>query len=165
MFIETDIIVQETSPCMAEKGTFKAKTIAPRMLDEIFPYLNATIKSGVLRVGSFEYSKDGIVYVLMENQINIKKFLNNTHLYELLEELTDLLNDTWEKREEITPDSSLAKNISPLEVFKHLPRMNCKQCGFANCMAFAGQISRRTSHLDECPHLTGEQISLLEQIL
>ena len=165
MFIDNDIIVQQTSPCMAQKGTFKAKTIAPHTLDEIFPYLNATIKSGVLRVGSFEYSKDGIVYVFMGNQINIKKFINNTHLYELLDELTDFLNDIWQRRDEITPDDTLAKNISPIEVFKHLPKKNCKVCGEVNCMAFAGKISRRVLELYECPYISHESKLILEQLL
>ena len=35
------------------------------------------------------------------------------------------------------------KEISPLDVYKLLPETNCKECGEANCMAFATKGGQR----------------------
>ena len=35
------------------------------------------------------------------------------------------------------------KEISPLHVYKLLPRTNCKICGEENCMAFATKVVNR----------------------
>ncbi len=32
------------------------------------------------------------------------------------------------------------KEISPIDVYKLLPKTNCKECGEANCMAFATKV-------------------------
>jgi acetyl-CoA decarbonylase/synthase complex subunit gamma len=47
--------------------------------------------------------------------------------------------------------------LSPLDVYKLLPRTNCKQCGEENCMAFATKLVNREVPLDKCtPLLTKE---------
>ncbi len=35
------------------------------------------------------------------------------------------------------------KAVSPIEVYKLLPRTNCKECGEENCMAFAVKLVNR----------------------
>jgi len=46
-----------------------------------------------------------------------------------------------------------AKELSPIEVYKILPRTNCKECGETNCMAFAAKLVNREATLQECPPL------------
>jgi acetyl-CoA decarbonylase/synthase complex subunit gamma len=46
-----------------------------------------------------------------------------------------------------------AKELSPIEVYQSLPRTNCKECGEANCMAFAAKLVNREALLDECTPL------------
>ena len=45
------------------------------------------------------------------------------------------------------------KELSPIDVYKLLPRTNCKECGQDNCMAFATKIVNREVQLDQCPPL------------
>jgi len=45
------------------------------------------------------------------------------------------------------------KEISPIDVYKLLPRTNCKECGEENCMAFAAKLVNREVKLEECPPL------------
>jgi acetyl-CoA decarbonylase/synthase complex subunit gamma len=42
------------------------------------------------------------------------------------------------------------KEISPIDVYKLLPKTNCKECGEANCMAFATKLINREVQLDQC---------------
>ncbi len=43
--------------------------------------------------------------------------------------------------------------LSPIDVYMLLPRTNCKECGEANCMAFAAKLVNREVALEECPPL------------
>jgi acetyl-CoA decarbonylase/synthase complex subunit gamma len=45
------------------------------------------------------------------------------------------------------------KELSPIDVYKLLPKTNCKECGVDNCMAFATKIVNREVQVDQCPPL------------
>ncbi len=45
------------------------------------------------------------------------------------------------------------KELSPIDVYTLLPRTNCKECGEANCMAFAAKLVNREVSLEDCPPL------------
>jgi acetyl-CoA decarbonylase/synthase complex subunit gamma len=45
------------------------------------------------------------------------------------------------------------KELSPIDVYKLLPKTNCKECGEENCMAFATKIVNREVQLEQCPPL------------
>ncbi len=45
------------------------------------------------------------------------------------------------------------KELSPIDVYKLLPKTNCKECGVENCMAFATKIVNREVTLDQCKPL------------
>ncbi|MCW4046207.1 MAG: acetyl-CoA decarbonylase/synthase complex subunit gamma [Candidatus Bathyarchaeota archaeon] len=45
------------------------------------------------------------------------------------------------------------KELSPIDVYKLLPKTNCKECGQENCMAFATKIVNREVTLEQCPPL------------
>jgi acetyl-CoA decarbonylase/synthase complex subunit gamma len=45
------------------------------------------------------------------------------------------------------------KELSPIDIYKLLPKTNCKECGQENCMAFATKIVNREVMVDECKPL------------
>ncbi len=47
--------------------------------------------------------------------------------------------------------------ISPIEVYKILPRTNCKECGEENCMAFTTKLVNKEIRLDQCTPLLDEK--------
>jgi len=46
--------------------------------------------------------------------------------------------------------------LSGLEVYKLLPKTNCKECGFPTCLAFAMKLAAKQVELDACPHVSPE---------
>lgn len=52
--------------------------------------------------------------------------------------------------------------LSGLDIYKLLPKTNCRECGFATCLAFAMQLAKKTVSLDKCPYLSAEAKRLLE---
>ena len=49
------------------------------------------------------------------------------------------------------------KELSPIDVYKLLPKINCKECGEKNCMAFAAKLVSREKSLENCPLLLTEK--------
>jgi len=48
----------------------------------------------------------------------------------------------------------LAKaEISPIDIYKFLPKTNCGECGERTCMAFATKLASREARLKDCPPL------------
>jgi acetyl-CoA decarbonylase/synthase, CODH/ACS complex subunit gamma len=43
--------------------------------------------------------------------------------------------------------------VSPIEIFKKLPKTNCGDCGVPTCMAFAVMLSQGKAELSKCPHV------------
>ena len=52
--------------------------------------------------------------------------------------------------------------LTGLEIYKNLPKTNCKDCGFPTCLAFAMKIATKQVALDKCPHITAAGAAALE---
>ena len=44
--------------------------------------------------------------------------------------------------------------LSGLDIYKLLPKTNCKDCGFPTCLAFAMQLAAGKIELEKCPHVS-----------
>ena len=52
--------------------------------------------------------------------------------------------------------------LSGLQIYKLLPRTNCKECGFPTCLAFAMKLAARQVELSACPYVSDESKSQLD---
>jgi acetyl-CoA decarbonylase/synthase complex subunit gamma len=46
--------------------------------------------------------------------------------------------------------------MSGLQIYKLLPKTNCKECGFPTCLAFAMKLAAKQVELDACPYVSDE---------
>lgn len=53
--------------------------------------------------------------------------------------------------------------ISGLEIYKLLPKTNCRQCGYSTCLAFGLQLAKREVNLDKCPYVSEEAKKILTE--
>jgi acetyl-CoA decarbonylase/synthase complex subunit gamma len=56
--------------------------------------------------------------------------------------------------------------VSPIEIFKKLPKTNCGDCGVPTCMAFAVSLTQGKAELSQCPHVdsaAAEELSASSQ--
>ncbi len=51
--------------------------------------------------------------------------------------------------------------LSGVEIFKHLPKTNCKKCGHPTCLAFAMKLAAKQATLDACPDASEEAKAFL----
>jgi acetyl-CoA decarbonylase/synthase complex subunit gamma len=52
--------------------------------------------------------------------------------------------------------------LSGLEIYKLLPKTNCKECGFPTCLAFAMKLAAKQVSLSDCPYVSDEAKEKLE---
>jgi len=51
--------------------------------------------------------------------------------------------------------------LSGVEIFKLLPKTNCKKCGSPTCLAFAMKLAQRQASIDSCPDVSEEAKKIL----
>ncbi len=70
--------------------------------------------------------------------------------------LVALVNDVWEKRDQIEPDLTIHERLQPLELYRLLPGTNCKACGEATCFNLALKLAAGQVELAACTPLMQE---------
>lgn len=53
--------------------------------------------------------------------------------------------------------------LTAMQIYKSLPKTNCKDCGLPTCMAFAMQVAAKRKALTECPHISEDAKSDLSE--
>lgn len=53
--------------------------------------------------------------------------------------------------------------LTGVEIFKLLPKTNCKKCGHPTCLAFAMKLAQRQASLDQCPDVSEEAKRILSE--
>jgi len=51
--------------------------------------------------------------------------------------------------------------MTGVQIFKLLPKTNCKKCGHPTCLAFAMKLAQRAATIDDCPDISEEAKSVL----
>ena len=51
--------------------------------------------------------------------------------------------------------------VTGMDIYKNLPKTNCKDCGFPTCLAFAMQVAGKQKALSDCPHVSDEAAGAL----
>jgi acetyl-CoA decarbonylase/synthase complex subunit gamma len=53
--------------------------------------------------------------------------------------------------------------LSGIQIYKMLPRTNCKECGFPTCLAFAMKLAAKQVELSLCPYVSDESKEILSE--
>ncbi|MGQ9709276.1 MAG: (Fe-S)-binding protein [Anaerolineae bacterium] len=144
-----------TPPC--EPGAERFSAIAHLSTDirEVFPYLNATLRGAIYEpaVPSVSWRKAGHYVTFQPNQIAISNVEDRETAIAEIEGIIRLTNRTWERRDQIEPNYETRRRPTGLELYKLLPRTNCKACGEASCFAFANKLAAGQVQLEACTPL------------
>ena len=52
--------------------------------------------------------------------------------------------------------------LTGIEIYKYLPKTNCKECGFPTCLAFAMKLAAKGVELSLCPYVSDEAKQALD---
>jgi ArsR family metal-binding transcriptional regulator len=160
-----------TPPC--EPGAERFSAIARLITDitEALPYLNATLRGAVYSgaAAALTWKKGGHNIAFHPYEIAVSNVPDRDAAIQEIEGVIKLVNRTWERRSEITPSYEERRRSGPMDVYKLLPRTNCKACGEASCFIFASKLVVGQMRLENCPLLNDpqqtEQLAQLEDML
>ena len=171
MLIEKYDLEVFTPPCDPGAERYAARARLTVDLSDVLPYLNATLR--------------GAVYLPSANALTWKKGGHNIafHAYEIatsnvedrdqaekeLKGLIDLVNRTWERQADITPDIETHQRPTSMAIYKLLPQTNCKQCGEPTCYTFALKLAASQRQIADCSPLSElqytEKLAALQAIM
>lgn len=149
------IVISDCNP-----SSQKVNAVADLFADigELLPYLNSVLKGlhyfeeeKVLTV-----KKEGRLITFRPKQIAVTKVEDEQEATRIVDELVQILNETYENKDRINPICHSRPIPRPLDIFKLLPGKNCKECGEPTCMAFAFRVINNELELGKCPLLLTE---------
>lgn len=159
MLIENYQLEVSTPPC--EPGAERFSAIGKLSVDisPALPYLNATLRGAVYHPAakSLTWKKAGHNIAFSSFEIAISNAEDRAGAEGELKGLIDLVNRTWERRDQITPSTEVRRRPTPMQVYKLLPGTNCGECGEATCWVFAAKLAVSQKDLADCPLLHEEQ--------
>ena len=156
----------ETSKCDSMATRLRAVAELEVDVSCVFPYLNSRFHDCKYspEVPAVRFKSGGRIYAVHSRMIvtGVDEFDDAQPAFA---HIRDVINDTWERRSEITPREQPRVQTSALEVLKSLPRTNCGECGAKTCMAFAVKLTSGQARLDECPPLDPAARERLQAVL
>jgi len=160
-----------TPPCDPGAERYAARARLTVDISEVLPYLNATLRGAIYHPGAnaLTWKKGGHNIAFHAYEIATSNVEDRDGAEQEIEGLIDLVNRTWERKNEITPDTTTRQRPTPMAIYKLLPNTNCKECGEPTCYSFALKLAASQKKLADCLPLGAPQYAekfvALEKIL
>jgi ArsR family metal-binding transcriptional regulator len=171
MLIEKYDLEIITPPCEPGAERYAAKAHLTADISESLPYLNATLRGAVYlpAAHALTWKKGGHNIVFHAYEIATSDVEDRAGAAKELQGLIDLVNRTWARRAEITPDANTRQRPTPMAIYKLLPNTNCKKCGEPTCFTFALKLAASQKQLADCPSLFepayAEKLAVLQSLV
>lgn len=171
MLIEKYDVEVFTPPCDPGAERYSARARWTVDISEVLPYLNATLRGAIYfpEAKALTWKKGGHNIAFHAYEGATSNVEDRDGAEKELRGLIDLVNRTWERRAEITPDTATRQRPTPMAIYKLLPQTNCKQCGEPTCYTFALKLAVSQKKLADCPPLSEpqntEKLGALEEIV
>jgi ArsR family metal-binding transcriptional regulator len=165
MFGQAAIMV--LAQCVADVTRIRLIAHISGDMTEVFPYLNAEMQTAC-------YNRHGPTFTFMDGyrmismyprRIAIAKADEIVDGWRTLEMIRRRVNEVWARRSQIEPSYEMREKPPALEIFKRLPRTNCRACGEATCLAFAVKLWQGDAAPSECSPVFGGEFGHLKDAL
>jgi ArsR family metal-binding transcriptional regulator len=136
-------------------------------ISEALPYLNAVLGGDayIKDPPSVTFKTQGKLITVHARKIAVNALGDEAEAHHIIEWLKKEINDAWENRQNIVPKYDGKAKPLILDIYKLLPRTNCRKCGQPTCMMFASLATEGIKGHEDCPELTGERASGLKDYL
>ena len=137
-----EVAIMVLAPCVADKSRMRFIAHLGGSLAPALPYLNAELPEAC-------YNPKGETLTFMDRyrlvtlypyRVVVAKNDDIVDGWRVLELVRRRINETWARRREIAPCYQTREKPPALEIYKRLPRTNCRACGQLTCLAFAVMV-------------------------
>jgi ArsR family metal-binding transcriptional regulator len=154
-------------PCIADPEKIRVIAEVSDEIHEVFPYLNAIIKGCIYNHPALTLTirNEEKLITLHANHITMTLIEDEKEAQEVLNWLKDLINETYQKKDQIEPNYSSGDQLKPSDIQKLLPGTNCKECGFRSCLAFAFKLVDEKVEIVKCLPLFSDLYQAKRKVL
>lgn len=150
--------VKDLLPCIADPSKYRViGRVDVKNLKEVAPYLARVIPNASYNAkdGWISFKKgQRIITIHKDCFVTMTMIGSKEEAIEILKEIEEKAKIAWEKRNEIDISKPLQKTfVGALDVYKYLPKTNCKECGEQSCMAFAVKLLNGEKNIKDCKPL------------
>lgn len=163
------LTLAETLPCLADPSRCVVVGRPSRPIAPVLPYVNGVLPNVISyapAAGIMTLRRKPGFITIYPDKVYITQVQDAAEGQCMLDALAELINKIWARREQIVPATAPRRGPRMLDVWKLLPRSNCKRCGLPTCMAFAVGLLLATSPLASCaalaePKAAGQRSALI----
>jgi len=159
-----NIEITEVTACHSDLNRIIFLAQADKRLGKILPilYLNQPNAKYSKALGSVSYMYgQHLVTLFSTGKIGITYVKDIDEAKQLVDEVKNLINRAFMyylSYGKPAPELlKLKKKVSPMEIYKNLPRTNCKECGESGCYTFAIRLASGEKRLHHCPPLQSSE--------
>jgi ArsR family metal-binding transcriptional regulator len=145
-----------TPDCLPNAEHYRADVALRDDIAEALPFLNAAFDGGDYshEAKVLLWNSGGKRYAFRPRVISIAPVADREEADALARAILHTVNGIWERRGALQPKFEGKKPLpGVLEIYKTLPRTNCKACGYPSCMAFASALRSDSEKAALCPFL------------
>jgi ArsR family metal-binding transcriptional regulator len=138
--------------CSPGSGRYGLHIDLKEDISAVLPYLNAQIKDGSYDHGNHHliWREPQQAYSFHPREIKIARLEDTFKANQVAGELISKVNQVWQNRQNISPCFDERRLATTIDLFKLLPKTNCKQCGFPTCIVFADALRNGQVQLEDC---------------
>jgi ArsR family metal-binding transcriptional regulator len=136
-------------------------------IGEALPYLNAVLGGNtyIKDPPSVTFKTQGKLITVHPRKIAVNALRDEEEARHIIEWLKREINDAWENRDKIVPKFDGKSKPHILEIYKLLPKTNCRRCGQPTCMMFASLATEGIKGAGDCPEMTEHNVNRLQDYL
>jgi ArsR family metal-binding transcriptional regulator len=161
MLIEKYDLEVFTPPCEPGAERYAARARLSSDISAVLPYLNATLRGAIYHAAAqaLTWKKAGHSIAFHAYEIATSNVEDRQGAEIEIKGLIDLVNRTWERKEEIQPDTTTRQRPTQMAIYRLLPKTNCKQCGEPTCWTFALKLAASQKPANACTPLLSPEFS------
>lgn len=155
------------SHCDTDAQTLMCHAHLDNDISDSLPYLNAILGgfTYIINPPSVTFKASGKLITVHADMIAVNAIKDEEEADKILTWLQNEINDAWENRDTITPSYESAGQPKIIDILKHLPKTNCRDCNAPTCMVFAVQVAEGGKGAGQCPHINEGTIRLLDDYM
>ena len=164
--IENYSIKFDPIPWEIGREEWKLTCEVSKNLNDFLPYLNGYIKKAIYdpKANTFVFTFENHKVSVTNDKVMIARIKSQDEGKKLAQKVIDFLNEVYAKKDEITPDFERREPPKAIDIYKLLPKTNCRKCGEPTCFVFATKLSQGDHEIEDCVELNEEQKEAIKKL-
>jgi ArsR family metal-binding transcriptional regulator len=136
-------------------------------ISEVMPFINSAADNAWYDHDNrtLILKEPGQAYALRPHEIRMARLAEPSQATEISREVVAKINTLWAGRDKLRPRFDTRTLPSVIDILRLLPRTNCRQCGYATCLAFAAALRSSEADVDDCIPIRDDKFELDRQRL